>query len=324
MFDIITFGSATWDVFIKPGEFKKIKDKSFITGKGICFNLGSKVDVSEVSFASGGGGTNTATTFSNQGFKVAYCGKVGDDISGHEIIDELKRRKIDTSFIVKTKEKPTNHSIVINAVNDERTILVYRGASEILARKEIPFEKLKASWIYLSPLSGELSHLFEPIIDYARKNSIKVAANLGNSQLYLKKEILKRVLKNLDVLILNQEEASILTGISYSRENAIFKKIDEMCDGIAIMTKGEKGVSLSDGGHIYKAEPFSVKIVDKTGAGDAFSSGFVSGFVKGKGIEYSMQLGIANANACIEHLGAKDGLLSHNDKFKKVEVFKEH
>jgi ribokinase len=328
MFDIITFGSATWDVFIKPDHNCRIlKDKDFISGKGVCFNLGSKVDIEDVNFSSGGGGTNTASAFAKQGFRVAYCGKVGDDISGKEIIDELKNRGVAVDFIIKTKEKPTNHSIVINALKNERTILVYRGASELLKENEMPFNafKGKVKWFYLAPLSGKLAEHFEKIVDFAKKNNIKVAANLGNSQLYLKKNTLKKTLKNLDVLILNQEEASILTGIPYNQENKIFRKIDEMCDGIAIMTKGDNGVSVSDGKFIYKAEPLVVDVVDKTGAGDAFSSGFVSGFIGSYGdIEYAIQKGTANSAFCISKWGAKTGLLSKSDKFKKTKVEREH
>ena len=323
MFDVITFGSAAWDVFLKPGDSKIIKDKKFITGRGVCFNLGSKVDVEDVDFASGGGGTNTAVTFQRQGFKTAYCGKVGNDISGKEILEELQEEGINTRFSKTTSLKPTNQSIVVKSLEDERTILVYRGASELLSKKEIPWGELKTKWIYLAPLSGKLSGLFEAIVDFAKKNNIKVAANLGNSQLYLKKDLLKRVLKKLDVLILNQEEASILTNIPYSKEAEIFKKIDEMCDGIAIMTKGETGVSLSDGKFIYKAKPLKVKVVDKTGAGDAFSSGFISGFIKKNDIEYAIQLGVANATGCILKWGAKTGLLKKSDKFKKVKIEKE-
>lgn len=331
MYDIITFGSATWDIFIKLTDFKEIKNKNFVTGRKICFDLGSKIDIKDVNFSSGGGGTNTAVAFANQGLKTAYCGKVGDDISGREIIEDLKKRGVNVDFIVKTKLKPTNHSIVISAVDKERTILAYRGASEILKEKEIPWfvdgpRKIKttpiAKWFYLAPLSGELSQLFEKIVDYAKKENIKIAANLGNSQLNLEKNLLKKTIKKLDVLILNQEEASILTGISYKQENRIFKKIGEMCDGIVIITKGEKGVSLFDGKYIYKAGVLKIKVIDKTGAGDAFSAGFISEFLKSGNIQRGIQLGTANAANCISKLGAKFGLLSEKDKFRKIKVKK--
>ncbi len=324
MFDIITFGSATWDVFLKPRKYQVAKNKKFITGKGICFNLGSKVDIEDIYFASGGGGTNTAATFSKQGFKTVYYATVGDDISGREIIEELEKLGINTQFILKTKEKPTNHSIVLNIPGQDRTILVYRGASELLCDRDISWENLrKAKWFYLAPLSGKLAKITEKIVNFAHKNEIKIAFNPGNSQLSLPSKILKRILKKVDVLILNQEEASLLTKIPFQKEREIFKKIDEFCPGITIMTKGPKGVVISDGKYFYRAGILDIKVIDRTGTGDSFGSGFVSAFIHSKGsIEKAIQLATANASSCLKEWGAKKGLLKKGSKFKKVKIQK--
>ncbi len=324
MFNIITFGSATWDIFIRPENFEIIENKKFITGKGIAFSLGSKVDVEEIDFNSGGGGTNTAVTFAKQGLKTAYCATIGDDITGREIIVQLKKLGIDTHFVFKTKAKPTNYSIVLNSgPKRDRTILVYRGASELLSDKSIFWKQLKTNWFYLAPFSGKLAKMTEKIVNFARKNKIKIAFNPGNSQLTLPVAALKRILKKTDILILNQEEASLLTKISYQKEEKIFAEIDKLCPGIAIMTKGPKGVVVSDGKYLYRAKPRKIKIADRTGAGDSFASGFVSAFIRGKGnIEKAIQLGIANANSCLKKIGAKNGLLKKEEKFSKVEITK--
>jgi len=305
MFDIVTFGSATWDIFLRPQKIETIKNKKFITGEGICFNLGSKVDFKEVHLSSGGGGTNTAATFANQGFKVAYWGTVGDDIFGRKIIEELGELAIDSRFVLKTAKRPTNLSVILSLAGEDRTILVYRGASEIGGElKTIP----RAKWFYIAPLSGKLAKITEKIVDFAKKNKIKVALNPGNSQLYLGD--IKDIIKKVDILILNQEEASLLTKIPYQKEKEIFAKIDEFCPGIVVMTKGEKGVAVSDGKRLYKVEAPRVKVIDKTGAGDAFGSGFVSGFIQSRGdIEYAIQLAMANAVSCLRKVGAKNGLL---------------
>jgi len=325
MFDIITFGSATWDIFIKPKNFQKVIDKKrFITGKGICFNLGSKVEISDIFFSSGGGGTNTATTFAKQGFKTAYCGSVGDDLAGQEIINELKTLDVDTQFVSKTKLKATNHSVVLTALKDDRTIFVYRGASEILGKKDIPWKGLKAKWFYLAPLSGKLCSITEDIVNFVYKNRIKIAINPGNCQLFLPEKTLKKIIGKVDILILNQEEASLLTKIPYQEEKEIFKKIDEICPGITIMTKGPKGVVVSDGKYLYRAKPPKSKVVDRTGAGDSFASGFISGFIRSKSnITDAIQVGIANATSCLKKLGAKNGLLEKVKKIPKVKIQKE-
>ncbi len=332
MFDIITFGSATLDIFVKPKAEKIIKDKRFVTGRGLCFNLGSKVALEKIDFFSGGGGTNTAATFTKQGFKTAFCGAVGDDLAGEEIIKELNERGIDAKFVLKKKEKPTNHSIVISSEGEDRTILVYRGASELLNSKEISWNKLKTKWIYLAPLSGLLclpdgrqAALFEDIVNFAFENKIKIAVNPGNCQLSLPKESLKRILSKVDVLILNQEEASFLTKIPFEKEQDIFKKIDEICPGIAVMTKGGDGVVVSDGKYLYFAKPNpDRKIIDTTGAGDSFAAGFLSDYIRYNGdIEKAIQLGLANSAANLSEAGAKTGLLDKNSKFERVKVTKQ-
>jgi ribokinase len=248
---------------------------------------------------------------------------VGNEIAGEEIVKELKDFKVNTDFVLRTKRKPTNYSVILSSGTKERTILTYRGASGELKEKDIPWSKLDSKWVYLAPLSGELAKLSEKLVSFAKKKGMKVAMNPGNSQLSLPKETLGRILKKVDVLFLNQEEASILTNIPYQRESEIFKKLDDMVKGVCIMTKGPKGAVASDGEYLYSAEILKVKTVDWTGAGDSFASGFLSAFMQSKGnIEKAMQLGMANSAACLMEIGAKKGLLKKNDSWKRVKVLK--
>jgi len=325
MFDIITFGSATQDIFLQPKSFKIIKEEKFISGKGLCLSLGSKIQVKDIHFLSGGGGTNTAVAFAKQGFKTAFCGMIGNDAAGQEVKEELKKNGVNTELVKKTNKKPTNHSVILSPSNEERTILVYCGASSELTAEDIPWSKIKAEWFYLAPLSGKLCNIFEKLVNFAVKNRIKIALNPGHTQLSLPRKKLVRILRKVDVLVLNQEEACFLSGIPFNREKEIFKKIDDLCPGIAIMTKGPFGVLVSDGKHIYRAGALKIKPIDRTGAGDAFASGFISGLIKSKGnIERAIQLGIANSSACLKKLGAQKGLLSANQKFLKVKVRKQN
>ncbi len=324
MYDIVTFGSATQDIYLRSKKFLPVLGKNFSTGEGICLTLGSKVEMEDILFASGGGGTNTAATFANQGFKVAYCGTIGEDNFGNSIIDELKKNKIDTSLIKKTKSKPTNISIFLAYPGKDRTILVYRGASDVLEKKDIPWDRIKnAKWFYLAPFSGKLTAFTEDLVNFAKKNKIKVALNPGYNQLTLPKPILQRILNKVDILILNKEEASLLTKTSYKKEKEVFQKIDEITKGIAIMTKGQDGVVVSDGEYLYRADSLKLKGVDATGAGDSFGSGFVSGIIKKNDIVFAIQLAMANSGYNITKWGAKAGLLKKGQKWKKVEVKKE-
>ena len=322
MFDVITFGSAAQDIFLRLNKKQVIVGKKFTAGKGVCFDLGSKVDADEIYFYCGGGGINTSATFAKQGLKTAYCGAIGKDLAGEEIIKDLNNRGVAVDF-VKEKGKPTNHSIIFNLSQKDRTIIAYRGASELLAREDIPWDKMGSRWFYLAPLSGLACETSKSIINFAKEKEIKIAFNPGTFQISLPGKILSEILSKIDILILNQEEASFLTKIPFIKEKEIFEKIDKMCPGIAIMTKGAKGVVASDGRYFYSANVLKTKVVDKTGAGDSFGAGFVSGFIKANGdIGYAMQLGIANSASCLQQWGAKNGLLGEGDNWEKVKIKK--
>lgn len=336
MFDIITFGSATQDIMIKPRKLTVLKyEKDSVSGRGVCFPLGSKIEVDEIRFNSGGGGTNTAATFSLQGFKTAYCGAIGNDNAGEAIMKELKSLKINTSLVLVTDKKATNHSVIILGDKQDRTILAYRGAAELMDKNNVPVKKLKTKWIYLAPLTGLLCDTFGDIVDFAIQHKIRIAANPSMAQLSLTN--FAQITKKIDILILNQEEASFLTKFPFEREEEIFKKIDELCPGIAVMTKGGEGVVVSaatpkageprldrrDGKTVYSAKPHKErKVADTTGAGDSFASGFVSEFMRSADIEGAIQLGMANSEGCLSQIGAKNGLLKNGQNFEKIIVTK--
>lgn len=320
-YDVITFGSASLDVFLKTHEAVIRSEKKFINRQAVCFPFAAKVEIKNLYFSSGGGGTNVAASLALQGLKTAYCGKIGKDFSGEEVLKDLKKFKVETPFIIKTEEKPTNLSVIFSW-GRERTCFVWRGASECLRWSEIPREKLEAKWFYLAPLSGRLISLFGPLVNFARERGIKVFSNLGDSQIKLEKRKLQPILKKIDVVLLNQEEASLLTGIPYQKEKELFRKLDEMIDGLAIMTKGKEGAIVSDGAYSWSAKTLPAKVVEKTGAGDAFGAGFLSRLLVGKEPGAALQFGIANSVGCLKELGTKNGLLKKNAAWPKVKVLK--
>jgi sugar/nucleoside kinase (ribokinase family) len=321
MFDIITFGAATQDIYFASKKMTAANGQEFATGQGVCFNLGSKVEMDDVFFSSGGGGTNAAATFAKQGLKTAYFGQIGQDCFGNLILDDLKDLKINTSLIRKTTEKPTNTSVILAMPGKDRTILVYRGASDFLEKKDIPWDKIKnTKWFYLAPFSGKLADLTGELVSFAKENNIKVAINPGYKQLSLPESELLNIFKKVDILFLNQEEASLVTKITYQQEKEVFKKLDEMVSGICVMTKGREGSMASDGQKLYAAEALPAEEIDLTGGGDSFAAGFVTGFLKNNDIVFALQLGAANSSANIGQMGAKKGLLNKGQDFARVSV----
>jgi len=328
MFDIITIGTATKDIFLTSPLFrvvndpKHLKKMGFPTGEVQCFALGGKIEIGRPIMTTGGGAANAATTFARQGLKTACLVKIGKDEAAENILSEFKKEKI-VSFAIRDKKEKTVYSIILLAPSGERTILVHRGASEDLKTKEIPFNKLKARWAYVTP--GKIPFpVLKKIFDRLVKNRTFIAFNPSESFTKMGIKKLKPFLAKSKVVILNKEEASYLTGIDYEKEKEIFKKLDRAIAGIALMTDGARGGLVSDGANIYKFGVFLKKAVDSTGAGDAFGSGFVSGLIRtGEScekntcrignIKYAIRLGAANAASVVERIGAKEGILTKKE-----------
>ena len=341
MYDVITIGTATRDIFISSPYFKIVKDKvhlkkmGFAAGEANCFPLGSKLEVEPPIFTTGGGASNSAVTFARQGFKTAAFIKVGDDKTGQLIIDELKNEKI-VPFKAIGKNQSTGTGIILLSPDGERTILINRGASETLSKKEIPFEKLKSKWVYIVP--GKMPFdLVKKMVDHFYGQGVSIALNPSKTLIELGLEKLSPITKKTKVFILNREEASYLTKIDYDKKEEIFKTLDKAVGGLLLMTDGKNGSYVSDDSLIYRSPVFpGHKVLDETGAGDAFGSGFISGLIRKKetckkglckdtSIEYAIRLATANSRSVIERIGAKKGILTKNEfennlRWKKLPI----
>lgn len=313
MYDIITIGSSTIDVFADTdSELIKIK-----TTKGeedlLAYPTGSKIIIKDLKFTTGGGGTNSAVSFSRLGLKVAYLGKIATDENGHKIIDLLKTDNVD--FIgVKEVGGMSGYSIILDSIKRDRTILTYKGCCDNLRFEDINLRKLKTKWFYASSMMGKSFKALEKLAIFARDNDIKFSFNPSSYLAKKGKKFLSKVLANTDVLILNSEEASLLTGKDITNS---LKDLSKTCD-IVVITEGKEGVHAYDGKYIFSVKPHNVKVVESTGAGDAFGSSFIAGLIKKNDIEFALQLGMVNAESVITHHGAKNKLLKWNEAIKKL------
>jgi sugar/nucleoside kinase (ribokinase family) len=331
---ILTIGTATRDVFLSSPLFRVVHDPAhleklgFPTGEAQCFALGGKLEVEKPILTTGGGAANASITFSRQGYTTELIAKIGDDDNGLAILNDLKKDRVSYRPI-KDKKQGTAYSVILISPGGERTILHFRGASEDLRVSDLNSNSLRADVAYVVP--GRIAFsVMTAILKTLKKNGVFVAMNPSKHYLDFGAKKLKPILDSLDVIILNREEGAELTGEKYEDEVGIFKKFDKLVQGIAVMTDGPKGVTVSDGENLYKAGIFKEqKIVDRTGAGDAFGSGFVGGLIKkskiknqkfssgGKiigfsrsEIEYAIRLGSANATSVVEAMGAEPGILT--------------
>lgn len=311
-FDIVAIGSATRDVFMGLDEYRTVDVPDFATGKGLCFPLASKLEVKKIVFTSGGGGTNAAVTFARQGLKTACVGVVGNDLNGQELLNELTEEDINVSYFQKHEDDFTAYSVILVDRSGERTILSYKGEGQHFDVTKIAFDKLKTKWLFLDSLGGHFD-LLETAVNWAVKNNVKLAINPGGKELAHGLDKLRPLLKHFSIVIMNQEEASKLIDIDYEKESDIFKAMDDIIGGIFVMTKGPEGVVVSDGKNIYRAGVPDSPVVERTGAGDAFSSGFVTEYIRSGDISKAIQFATANASSVVTQYGAKAGILTKED-----------
>lgn len=322
MFDVVAIGSATRDAFFE-GDFPLVKWPKTESGKAYLLPFGEKLEVKKVSFTIGGNAANASVTFARQEFKTACVAETGNDVSGEEIRRRLKKEKIETKFIACDPQIPTSYSVLL-LEKGERTILNYRGAGGGLRVQDVNLKNLSARWWYLS-LAGKSDAMLKPLLEFADEKGIAVAFNPTGYHIKHKRSEILSSLGRLSFLVLNEEEAALLTGTSFKNERAVFKKLNGLTSGILAVTDGKNGVTVSDGNLIYKAGIFKEKkLADRTGAGDAFGSGFVAGLLqrgltkknivsaKPDDIFYAIRLASANATSVVEKIGATEGTLTKN------------
>ncbi len=314
MLDVITLGTATRDVFITGEGFTVTRDRTFLEKLGFrseeaeCFAMGAKMEIERPVMTLGGGALNAAFTFASFGFRTGACFKVGKDEFGEGIARFVKGAGI-TPFVSFDTKEGTGYSTIILNKDGERTVLAYRGASSAISKKDIPFSKLKAKWLYV--VSGHLPFaLLLSLVEHGKRAGAKIALAPSKFHLKLGLRKLSPVFQKTDIVFMNREEAAELTREDYAKEKNIFRAFDGVVPGIAVMTEGGKGSLVSDGRYLYRAGIFSGEVKDRTGAGDAFGSGFVAGLLQGGDIPYALRLGTANATSVVEDIGAQAGVLT--------------
>jgi ribokinase len=301
-YDIITVGGAVIDVFLKS-DFKEKNNE-------ICLPIGEKILIRGLFLSTGGGGTNTAAGFKKMGLKTAFLGALGKDENGEIILKEMKKRGI--ASLGSREKHMTGYSIVLDSKKNDRTILTYKGANEDLGMNDFSLSKLNTRWFYFASSVGQTLETQKKLVDFANKNNIKIAFNPSSYLTAKGPSQISKILKSTEILVLNEQEAKDLV------KTNIFENLHSLGPRIICVTYGEKGARVFDGSKLFYEPARKVKFVERTGAGDAFSSGFISSYIKTMNIEKSLKIGIINSASVISKRGAKNGLLSFSQAIKKL------
>ena len=259
MYDVITVGSATVDVFAKThfSELIKIIDPKGETDL-LAFPSGTKILIDDLEFTTGGGGTNTAVALSRLGHKVAFLGKLGQGTNSDFIHKDLEKEKI--NLLCAHGKGNAGFSVILDTLEHDRTILTYKGINDELGIKDAPFKKLKTKWFYFSAMMSESFHTLERLAEFAQQQKIKIAFNPSTYLAEKGSRHLKNILNLTELLVLNKEEAELLVGKDTTRDMLL--KLKSMGPKIAVITDGKNELFVIDRKFLYSAIPPPVKIID--------------------------------------------------------------
>lgn len=307
-FDVVSVGGATVDLFLlidpQNPHIKFDKDSNELS-----VHLGDKVVLESSKLTVGGNANNVAVGLKKLGLNSVLIAEIGNDEFSHDILDNLKKYKIPTNLIKKT-ETPSSFSVVLN-YEDDRTIFTRK----VERNHDFSFKSLSTEWIYLTSLGKEWEGVYKKVGEFVKKKGGKLAFNPGPSQLDAGLASFSYLLPITEILIVNKEEGGKLVNGQWSMVNGDIKdllfELKKLGPRIVVVTDGQNGSRvIDDKGEIYFQEASHAKAFSRTGAGDAYSSGFLAGLIQGKTIKEAMEWGTKNAGSVIKLIGAQTGLLN--------------
>ena len=336
MYDVITIGSATMDVFVECEDanivsvFSKSKKSEFMS-----YPYGAKVEISDFASNVGGGGVNTAVNFANLGLNTSAIFKIGDDIYSAGVLESFEDKNVDLSNKIQDKSESTGFSIILVSFQGDRTVLAHRGANAHIKKSDINFEAIKQSkLLYIAPLNGDSNKVLDDIVKFAHDNNVSVCFNAGTTSIKRGFNYLKTILATAQIVVMNKEEASMATQIQvrpdtrevkYSEElihpdiKEMFQKLKVNDYQIIVITDGGNGAYAYDGEKYYYCPVFDGPVVSTLGAGDAFASTFCAALGRTQ-IDIGKSLMIASVNSAgvVSEFGAAKGLLTFDEIEKKL------
>jgi ribokinase len=291
-FDAIGFGALNVDKLFQVNKILGAEEESFITGyEETC----------------GGSAANTIVGLARLGCKVGFIGRVAGDREGKMLVEDFCKEDVDTSGIIHAKRGRSGTVMGFVDKKGERALYIDPGVNDTIELDDINREyAFQTKFLHLASFVGEKSFQTQKKLVEALPKDVKVSLDPG--ELYARKGLakLEPLIKRAFVLMPNQVELQLLTHKNDCRKGAEFllKKGVE----IVAVKLGSKGCFVTDGRESHLIKPFKAKVVDTTGAGDAFCAGFLLGLIKGKSLFECGKLGNFVASRCITKMGARPGL----------------
>lgn len=310
--DFIAIGDTVIDDFIRiqQASIMRSENPQGVVDEELCFINGAKIPYDfHVILAGVGNAANAAVAASRLGLKSALVADVGGDERGGDVLKELTKNNVITTFIKTHADKLTNFHYVLWH-NAERTILIKHETYNY----KLP-EIGSPKWLYFSSVGDNSLPYHMEIAEYLKSHpTVKFAFQPGTFQIKLGKEALKDLYAHTEIFFCNVEEARLILGTNEPEPAKLPKMMSALGPKISVITDGPKGAYAYDSytGKTYFMPPYPdpKPPYERTGAGDACASTITVALALGLPIETALQWGPINSMSVVQYVGAQEGLLS--------------
>lgn len=312
-YDFIGIGDILIDAFIELSKDDADVSIDQDTGrKTLLMPFGSKLPYNDVTVVNAVGNSANATVSAHRlGLKSALVSSVGTDRYGKDCIEAIRNEGMDADFIKQHEGKETNYHYVLR-YGPERTILIKHQEFPYV----LPDFEIAPRYIYLSSVGEHGLPFHEEIAEYVKSNETKLVFQPGTFQIRVGYEKLKSIYEATDIFFCNKEEAQEILKSSEQHIPTLIRKFKELGPKMPVITDGPAGayvVDESDQAWHMPMYPDPAPPVDRTGAGDSFSSTFAAAIALGKTPAEALSWGPINSMSVVQKIGAQAGLLSMDE-----------
>jgi sugar/nucleoside kinase (ribokinase family) len=313
MYKLVIFGSARIDAFMTLPDDKADTYCNLDTKKCVLeLSYASKIPMKAVKFLLGGNGANVAVGTKRMGILSLLAAEVGTGVMGDYAKRELEAQKVGMEYVTQTPDVPAGFGAVIN-YQGERTILSYYPPGEPPFPESM--NSCEAEWAYLTSVGESFETYYQRVLEWLNKCNPKLAFNPGGRQIAKGPEWMKPYLEKTEILLANREECEKISGFteSFGKEKELIQKLVSLGPKRIVVTDGRNGSFAFDGEKYYKLGILPIDAVERTGAGDATSTGILAALINGKTMPEAMLWGMLNSTSVIGYIGPEDGLLHERD-----------
>jgi sugar/nucleoside kinase (ribokinase family) len=319
MFNLITIGDIKLDTFVLLDD-ASIQCQLKMPECQLCLDYGGKIVVEMVDSQVAGTAPNIAVGLSRMGQKTAVISNMGPDGTRKLSLEKLEKENVSTKYVRSIKGAKSAYSVVLN-FKGEKTLLTAHNKNAYKLPKPMP----KTKWLYVGEMGNGYAPFFENLTKYVRKEKIFLGINPGTVQISEKKQVLFDLIAQSEVLFVNRSEAQSLIQKNIDEVHHLATELFSLGSKHVVVTDGKNGASCFDGKKLLSVDIFQGKLVEATGAGDAFATGFIGALMLGGSDSDALKWGSVNSASVIEYVGPQAGLLSHHQilsRLKKHPSFK--